>query len=472
MKKIKHLTVLPIALFFIIPQAQAADPSPCNGLLSLGLYNTQFRTDATQARSLVLAKFCSADFNTLTDANTYKVGASTNMQVLDIEASYDLLTGSFSTGVIDTGKRNSILQKQTESCKGTFNSDVYSKAASDDARSAYQGALDAWSQCNILNTKGIKFEAKPSQNLQGFTVDLSAPTPSRENPPAFRGLTLEGGNATCTTQLTPRSTASITGKLITVNASTYLNLNTTPLTINCKREMLDDGMGINGKYAEATGLHFDTSAGSVVVPLAAIGKVPRVDYDKAVGDVKVLVAETSKTTDEKFKGLEAIVNTKASASDVLTTQGQVTQIQSTLNNHVPMWHEFEKPLITEVSFTGWDPKNISLSGVPANAKYILANVFITSSQMDHFNVALGRSNFSWKTWVDQRGLRPSTEFNRFSDHQVLLTYYGEGDAFSSRYGIWYSSQIIPIHNNSSVDFFASGNGSASWLYLVIRAYSN
>jgi len=334
----KAIIVTIIALLFTAPSSWA-DTSPCNGLLSLGLYNATQRTDVKRAYAVLDSKFCSADFSTLTDPDKYQAGNSSNGQVLEIEASYDLLIGSFVSS--DPGKRNRIIQEQTRRCKNNFSSGDYFNNTSEDARLAYQGSLEAWNQCNVLNNVGVKFNAKASSDLQGFTVDLSAPTPDPRNPISivFTGLSLEGGNATCTTQLPSRSTASISGKLITVNASTRLSLNTTPLTINCKREMLDDGMGINGKYAEATGLHFDTSAGSVVVPLAAIGKVPRVDYDKAVGDVRSVA---------DYKIGEIATTLTSLGNSVTSVQSKLLQIQS-------------KQYITtncRISIsTAWDPNN-------------------------------------------------------------------------------------------------------------------
>jgi hypothetical protein len=371
-----------------------------------------------------------------------------------------------------TAKRNSIIQKQAELCSNKFNSDAYLKAVSDDAKNMYSSTLQAWNQCNIANGKGLRFEAKPSSSLQGFTVDLSITDSGR--PHNFKGLTLEGGNATCTTQLAPRGGASTSGKLVTVDASTYIPLTTSTISINCKREMLDDGMGTNSKAAEATGLHFDTSAGSVVVPLAAIGKVPRVEYDRAV-------AEVQRVADSKMGEIQqTVTNLTTRTSDVETKVGtidlSVNTINKTVDKNIPTWRDFEKPLILEFNFKGRDYKNIPVSGLPANARYILANVFVTNAAADHFNLTLGRDLISGSNsqinWVTARGTRPSLMFTNQSVHQATLTYYGDVDGFSSNYGIWYSSQIIPVYGNSSFDFAAEGNGNSGWVYMVIRAFSN
>ncbi|MBM4251919.1 MAG: hypothetical protein FJ146_08100 [Deltaproteobacteria bacterium] len=142
-------------------------------------------------------------------------------------------------------------------------------------------------------------------------------------------------------------------------------------------------------------------------------------------------------------------------------------------NKTIMWQDFATPLTVEFSFSNSTPQNVALTGVPANARYILANVFLTTNISDHFNMLLGRSVTSTTSWVGTRGARPSTSFNdNQAQHKVLLTYFGETDNFSSYFGTWYSSQIIPINANSTLDAASAGNSNSSgWVYMVIRAYS-
>jgi len=82
--------------------------------------------------------------------------------------------------------------------------------------------------------------------------------------------------------------------------------------------MIDDGLG--GQSAEQTNLHFRTSAGSVTVPMAAIGKVPRVEYDKAVAEVKGLVTPINGTIAEIQTQMSTFKSALDSTSSTLKTQ--------------------------------------------------------------------------------------------------------------------------------------------------------
>jgi hypothetical protein len=300
----------------------AADGNnPCNELLTLGLYNTTQSSDATQSRSLVTSQFCSADFSKITD-NNYQYGKSTNAQTLNIEASYGPASGSVGSSSSGSNttvvSRDSIIQKQSELCTKGFNSQEYIKNTSDYAKVVYQGSLDAWNQCNNLNASGLKFKTTPSSNLQGLTIDLSAM--STGSALALTGVMQDGGKAVCTTTLAPRNpNLSRSGNVITVDASTYVPFNnSSTLSISCKREMIDDGLG--GQYAEQTNLHFKTSAGTVVVPMAAIGKVPRVAYEKAVADINTTAVDLNKAigtvSDNVVKLTESVNKTDKTVTSV------------------------------------------------------------------------------------------------------------------------------------------------------------
>lgn len=139
-----------------------------------------------------------------------------------------------------------------------------------------------------------------------------------------------------------------------------------------------------------------------------------------------------------------------------------------------LWKEFTTPLTKEIGFTGAVlTSGITVSGVPATARYLLADVFVTVASSDHQNVVIGRGlASSQKNWVGTRGSQPSAEFGNMARKAVTLTYYGEVDGFTSNYGIWYSSQSIPLNNGGTFDLTNYGNnGTAGWVYMVIRGYS-
>jgi len=139
-----------------------------------------------------------------------------------------------------------------------------------------------------------------------------------------------------------------------------------------------------------------------------------------------------------------------------------------------MWQEFSTPLIKEFSFSGSGSQTITLpSSVPVNARYVLADIFVTANFSDHQNFVLGRASLgAEKNWVDSRGQQPSSQFGNLARHSVTLTYFGEADGYSSNYGIWYSSQLVPVSGQTMYYQNYGNSGSSGWLYMVIRSYSN
>ena len=138
------------------------------------------------------------------------------------------------------------------------------------------------------------------------------------------------------------------------------------------------------------------------------------------------------------------------------------------------WVLFSNPVISEFSFSGTVNTSRTLhTSVPANARYILANAFITASSSDHQNFVLSATQWSdARTWVDPRGTQPSTQFGTLTQKDnVTLTYFGETDGFTSNYGIWYNSLSIPVNCTTLWVNNYGNSGSNSWLYLVIRGYS-
>ena len=101
-------------------------------------------------------------------------------------------------------------------------------------------------------------------------------------------------------------------------------------------------------------------------------------------------------------------------------------------------------------------------------------MYVTIAVADHQNVVLGRNlAANQKNWVDTRGTQPSTQFGNLARHAVTLTYYGDNDGFSSNYGVWYPSQVVPLNADGTFGWTNySNSGSSGFLYLVIKAYSN
>lgn len=143
-------------------------------------------------------------------------------------------------------------------------------------------------------------------------------------------------------------------------------------------------------------------------------------------------------------------------------------------NKVITWVDVT-PGTNEFSFTGTQTITVTLnpSTIPAAARYVLCDIFVTCPQTDHFNNVFARESLTaQKNWVDVRGQQPSTQFGTLTRQSVTLTYHGDVEAFSPNYGIWFCSQQIPCsgrtvyYNNNGI------NGSnTGWVYILTKAYS-
>lgn len=133
------------------------------------------------------------------------------------------------------------------------------------------------------------------------------------------------------------------------------------------------------------------------------------------------------------------------------------------------------PQINEWQYVGSVTPSVKITyafGTSTTVKAVLADVFIGGSSVsDHQNIVLGRNHSGVTNWTDTRNVRPGSYFGNHQRQVVTLTSYGEVDSFSSNYGIWQSSQVIPIETNGDMYFSNIGNsGSTGWIYVVTRGY--
>jgi hypothetical protein len=134
--------------------------------------------------------------------------------------------------------------------------------------------------------------------------------------------------------------------------------------------------------------------------------------------------------------------------------------------------ELTSPIVIEFSHAGSFSSDITISGLPANTRYILSDVFTTANTSDHQNWVMGENRSSYKNWVDVRGSRPGGEFGVNTEHTNTMTYQGESDGFTPNYGIWFPSQIIKMKNSTTLAINNYGNsGSSGWVYMIIKGYS-
>ncbi len=290
----KKLALISLAL--VSPLTANATGESCNSLLNLGLYNVAQSSSVADGQSLGMSTFCSAD---------YSNSSISSSQAASIEASY----GLFSGGASGSASRQEIITKQSQLCTSGFNSSKYSNQTSNYSKTIYQGALDAWNQCQALANKGLVFSVQPSSTMQGVSVSITAPTGLAA---VFSGVTQFGsGQSICS--------STVNGKALTIGPSTPFKFTAaSKVTINCTRQMQATGADLT---ADAQDLVFVTSADNLTVPLAAIGNFSRVTADKIKADIANAVAPLAKQT--SVNSLTTKVN------------GINTNLQNQINTLVP-----------------------------------------------------------------------------------------------------------------------------------------
>ncbi|SJM92924.1 hypothetical protein [Crenothrix polyspora] len=257
--------VTPLVLIgFLAPIVSYAAES-CNDLLTVGIYNVTNSSSASDGQFIGKTTFCAAD---------YKNSSISKSMKASIEASYALFSGGASGSVSSA----EIIQTQKNVCTSGFNSSAYSNQANETSRIIYQGALDAWNQCNALANRGLNVEIQPDSTMQGVAVTFSTAT---GNSTKLLGLTQLGlGKSICNTQ--------VNGKVVTVGNSTTLGINSSSkLTIICERQMNKDSKG--DLFADAQTLVFNTSTGAYQVPLSGTGVLAHATVVQALGQIRTAV---------------------------------------------------------------------------------------------------------------------------------------------------------------------------------------
>jgi len=111
--------------------------------------------------------------------------------------------------------------------------------------------------------------------------------------------------------------------------------------------------------------------------------------------------------------------------------------------------------------------------LPTNTKAVLADVFLgmdNKSGGDHQNHTFGRNHSAETSWTSGANIQPSTVFGNLLRQTVLLTMPGESDGFTHYFGIWHSSQIIPIQSNNMYYSNYGNSTSTGWIYVITRGY--
>jgi hypothetical protein len=150
--------------------------------------------------------------------------------------------------------------------------------------------------------------------------------------------------------------------------------------------------------------------------------------------------------------------------------GQIQQNGTGIIQMVPIG-----PTATNIAYTATinGQYTIGSASIPSNARWLLADIFITANISDHQNFMMTRFNFgTQKNWVDTRGNNPVSEFGNLTQGDVaLLTYNGEQDGYTPNYGVWKSSVMVPSVGRTLWINNHGNSNSNGYLYFIVRAYS-
>ena len=131
-----------------------------------------------------------------------------------------------------------------------------------------------------------------------------------------------------------------------------------------------------------------------------------------------------------------IPGSSTSGWEYMVVKNVARESNSLLGNTLPLMvlQEFGTPLDAEWSYTGLTNRNIAIGGVPAGARYLLADVFVSSTVADAHIPTFGRGNvYSDQLYVLTPADQPSTKLTAPTKNQVQVVHYGELDGPSSYY---------------------------------------
>ncbi|MGI9212091.1 MAG: hypothetical protein ACR2HF_06425, partial [Methylococcaceae bacterium] len=401
-------------LTLTLPNLAHAIGENCSALLNLGKYNVTQNGSAEDAQALVLSTFCSSDFSK----------PNTDNQTALIRSAYRF----FSDSDPASAPTSDIINAQASVCKGNFDKNSYLQNVPASSKSVYEESVSAWNRCLALANKGVIFDVQTSSDLLGLDVAMSVQSNSvfvKLNSVTQRGF----GKSTCKLNNNGQLT------LIDPNKQTPVILSTAnKVMVNCERNKNGSSNG-QDVYVNQQELVFQTSLDTLTIPLAGTANFSRMSANQLTAQINqqmdskiaatnsaVAGVQTSvATVQTKVGSLETAVNDKTSVSDykaldskVAVTNSSVAELQTkvgsleTIVNPIVssiQWIEIT-PGITEWSFYGPQVSQaitLQPSTIPTNARYVLADVFVTASTSDHQNVVLGRDVSTQKNWVDLRG---------------------------------------------------------------------
>jgi hypothetical protein len=255
--------------------------------------------------------------------------------------------------------------------------------------------------------------------------------------------------------------------------------NTTAITINSSQNVNFSGkIGIGTASPTATKLSLGTGIGAkLMVYDNGSGVYSGIGQDMAEGNSTDLFAHgsgnlgfitfgklgTNGTTYTEWARFDTSGNLNIKG-------GQIQQNGTGIIQMVPIG-----PTATNISYTATinGQYTIGSASIPSNARWLMADIFITANISDHQNFMMTRFNFgSQKSWVDTRGNNPASEFGNLTQGDIaIVTYNGESDGYTPNYGVWKSSVMVPsVGRTLWINNYGNSN-SNGYIYFIVRAYS-
>jgi hypothetical protein len=146
----------PVASFAVVLISGAAFGQDCNAITNQGIFNIERVQTSQAADSLKYNNECYKDFSSSDDSTV----AHAEVTIFG--------SGSGSGGLNITQRR----QRLTDWCNTEKSQASSAQQLTTESRRIYQGALDAFNQCNALIQKGIKIEPKivPDERTVDVTI--------------------------------------------------------------------------------------------------------------------------------------------------------------------------------------------------------------------------------------------------------------------------------------------------------------
>jgi len=76
------------------------------------------------------------------------------------------------------------------------------------------------------------------------------------------------------------------------------------------------------------------------------------------------------------------------------------------------------------------------------------------------------------SWVGTRGNNPEGQINAKTQtrQEVTITMNGDSDGYGQHYGLWWSSQLVPVKARKFYWGNYGNSGSSGWIFMRVKGY--